>query len=64
MTDTVEDYISQYGYFGQLLYEGVQKERQVVITPQIPTQQRPTIQIPQVNMSCTYKICRPSDKSV
>ena len=53
-TDTVEEYISHYGYFGQLLFEGVQKERQqVALSQQIQAQQRPTVQIPQV---CVVKL--------
>ena len=47
-TDTVEEYVSHYGYFGQLLYEGVQKERQVSLSQQMQAQQRPSLQIPQV----------------
>ena len=50
-TDTVEDYIGLYGYFGQLLYDGVQKERQVAMNQQIQSQQRPTVQIPQVRLT-------------
>ena len=47
-TDSVEDYITQYGYFGQALYEGVQKERQTSMNQQIQIQQRPSVQMPQV----------------
>lgn len=35
-TDTPEDYVRDYGYFGQIIYTGVLKERQVAVTTITP----------------------------